>query len=119
MVVLDELADDRGAICNRLGRKIAFVADAADYFVITQQDALQNAVLAHQVLVGRDSLFFLFLFREKRQRRGCRSQSEGQNASFHETTAEIKRFGHGIPFEDVSGSDANDAVAVPSLVSAT
>src|SRR5437868_14515102 len=61
MVVLDELADDSGAIGDCLGRKILIGTNAANDFVVCQKHALQNPVLAHEVFIRRN-LFFLFLF---------------------------------------------------------
>ena len=52
VVLLNELADDGGAIGDGLWREILLGANTPNDFVIGQQHALENPMFAHEVLVG-------------------------------------------------------------------
>src|SRR5207249_10850866 len=68
VIILDEASDHFGGVEDGIGRKILAAIDPTDRFAVDQENALQHAVLAHQVLGGRDLLFpflwFLLLVRQ-------------------------------------------------------
>ena len=69
MILLDEFANDGGAVGDCVRGKVVARPDAANDFVIGQEDALEDAVLAHQVFIGGDIIFSLFFlcFAESRR----------------------------------------------------
>ena len=62
MIILDKLPDDLCGFRQWLGRQVLFSLNAANRFPINEQDAFENAMLAHQVFRRRDFLIFLLFY---------------------------------------------------------
>lgn len=93
VVVLDERADDPGRLRQRLWRQVLVGLQASHCLAVDQQDAFENAVLAHQVLCGRDFLFRLL----ERRRRSSKDQAPSEDSGGLEEPppADLLWFRHG------------------------
>ena len=81
MVVLDELADQRGGLVEHVGRDLLLGPQPPQPLLVDEQDAVEDAVLPHQVFGGADLLLsaFLVVAQERPGRReGAGAQGRGR-----------------------------------------
>ena len=73
VIVFDEAADDARGARDHRQIELLVVLDAVSRLVVDEQDALEHAVLLHQVLAGSDlRLFALVLVLRLTSACGCR-----------------------------------------------
>ena len=95
VIILDEIANDLRRFGDRLRRQIFVRVHATERLAVNEQDALQHAMFAHQVLRRRDLVVLLFfLFREQVARASHEGGGDDDATGFDEFSAAglVERF---------------------------